>query len=251
MHLISTTAPLQFQRTWELLLLLTEVSLVWSITGEISIRLLTSKIENLKLTPLRLAGVPPPMAHNELKLDSNVVDVAFSKSGTRVAVLMDRSFSIFLWSLKSRPVPAPILESSYPLSDAPASRPRQIAFVNDNEVYVLKDSGPNASHIEVTALETRLTCTVYQAANSEQLSSIFAGIGHKALWFSHARQAGHPVGYSSISRIDADNITITPWTESPSVETHWARAVSISEDEVSSPRNIIFVEHDADHYSES
>ncbi|KAJ5655438.1 hypothetical protein N7507_007388 [Penicillium longicatenatum] len=186
--------------------------------------------KNLKLTPLRLAGVPPPMAHNELKLDSNVVDVAFSKSGNRIAVLMQSSFAIFLWSLKSRPVPMPILESSYPLSDTADSRPRQIAFVDDNEVYVLKDIAPNTSHIEQTSLETRETRVVYQASDSEQLSSMFAGIGHRALWFSHARQPSHPVTYSSIELIEGGEV-VTPWVECPNVDTHWAKAVSISDTE--------------------
>jgi len=172
------------------------------------------------------------MAHNELALDSNVIDVAFSKSGTRIAVLMQDSFSVFLWSLKSRPVPLPILESSYPLSDAPQSRPRQIAFLNDNEVYVLKDSSPNTSHIERTSLETRSTQTVYQAVDTAQLSSIFPGIGHQIMWFSHAPQPTRPISYSCVSPSATNGVEITSWSESPSVDTHWARAVSISEDEV-------------------
>lgn len=194
--------------------------------------------KNLKLTPLRMAGVPPPMAHNELLLDSNVIDVAFSKSGTRVAVLMEKSFSVFLWSLKSRPVPAPILESSYPLSDSDSRRPRQIAFINENEVYVLKDSGPNTDHIERTTLETRESRIVYRTADAEQVSSIFPGIGHQALWFSHAPQPGRPVTYSSIDSITEEDVNVAAWTESPSVDTRWACAVSISEDEVM-PYNII------------
>lgn len=174
------------------------------------------------------------MAHNELTLDSNVIDVAFSNSGTRIAVLMDDSFSVFLWSLKNRPVAVPILESSYPLSDARDSRPRQIAFLNDNAVYVLKDNGPNSSHIERTLLETRTTQVVYQATESEQLFSIFSGIGHQALWFSHARQPTLPNTYSSLSSSLTNDFDIVPWTECPKIETHCARAVSISEDEVSS-----------------
>ncbi|KAJ6135871.1 hypothetical protein N7512_001031 [Penicillium capsulatum] len=185
----------------------------------------------LKLSPLRLAGVPPPMAHNELPLDSNIIDVAFSRSGTRIAVLMEKSFSVFLWSLKSRPVPVPILESSYPLSDAPASRPRQIAFLNETEVYVLKDDAPSTSHIERTTLETRETQLVYQAAESEQLSSIFPDVGHQSLWFSHTGQAGRPLTYSSIELGDGSDGVVAPRPESPNVDTHWARAVYISEDE--------------------
>ncbi|KAJ5907824.1 hypothetical protein N7495_000506 [Penicillium taxi] len=187
--------------------------------------------KNLKLTPLRFAGVPPPMAHNELTLDSNVIDVAFSKSGSRIAVLMDNRFSVFLWSLKSRPVGMPLIESSYPLSESTMCRPRQIAFVNDNEVYVLKSSGPNSSCIERTTLETRLTRVVYQSTESEQLSSIFSGIGQQALWFSHTCLPGQPATYSSIDSADEDEIAISPWTECPTADTHWACAVSISNDE--------------------
>ncbi|KAG0156878.1 hypothetical protein PDIDSM_4060 [Penicillium digitatum] len=187
--------------------------------------------KTLKLTPLRMAGVPPPMAHNELALDSNAIDVAFSKSGARIAVLMSNKLSIYLWSLKSRPVPIPILESSCPLSDTVASRPRQIAFLNENEVFVLKDTGPNSSHIERTILDTRTTESVYQAADEEQLASIFAGIGHQTLWFSHARQPARPVSYSSIEESSSGNLDIAPWGESPNVDSHWARVVSISENE--------------------
>ncbi|KAJ5665766.1 uncharacterized protein N7477_008214 [Penicillium maclennaniae] len=185
----------------------------------------------LKLTPLRMAGVPPPMAHNDLPLDSNIIDVAFSKSGARIAVLTEKSFSVFLWSLKSRPVPMPILESSYPLSDAPAMRPRQIAFVGETEVYVLKDSGPNTDHIERTTLETRESRVVYQSVEPEQISFIFAGIGHQSLWFAHASQHGRPVSYSSIGIIEGEQVNIAPWLEGPIVDTNWARAVSISEEE--------------------
>jgi elongator complex protein 1 len=195
--------------------------------------------DTLKLTPLRLAGVPPPMAHNELTLESNAIDVAFSKSGSRIAVLMSNRFSVYLWSLKSRPVPTPILESSYPLSDSSASRPRQIAFLNDNEIFVLKDSGPNSSHIERTILDTRTTESVYQAADSEQMASIFAGIGHQALWLSHARQPTRPVSYSSIEVTSSGGLDIAPWTESPNADSHWARVVSISEDEVRFHSNCI------------
>jgi elongator complex protein 1 len=139
---------------------------------------------------------------------------------------------VFLWSLKSLPVAVPILESSYPLSDTPQSRPRQIAFLNENEVYVLRDSSPNTSHIERTTLETRSTQIVYQAADTSQLSSIFPGIGHQALWFSHAPQPTRPASYSCVNPSANDGFAISSWPESPNVDTHWARAVSISEDEV-------------------
>ncbi|KKK26749.1 hypothetical protein ARAM_006756, partial [Aspergillus rambellii] len=187
--------------------------------------------KNLKLTPLRLSGVPPPMAHNELALDSNAIDVAFSKTGTRIAVLMKDHFSIYLWSLKTRPVPMPILESSYPLSDARDSRPRQIAFLNDNEVYILKSNGPSNTVIEHTALETREIKVAYVAADTEQIVSIFASLGHEALWFSHVGQPAQTITYSAIAKLSPDDFQVMPWDQSPSVDTYWAKAAQISETE--------------------
>ena len=172
------------------------------------------------------------MAHNELSLDSNIVDVAFSKSGTRIAILMKDCFSIFLWSLKSRPVVSPILESSYPLSETPNSRPRQIAFANEHEVYILKDNGPNNTNIERTALETRSTQIAYQAADSEQILSIFTSLGRDSLWLSHVKAPNQPISYSYISMPSSGEFQVVPWLESPTVDTYWAKAVQVSEDEV-------------------
>jgi elongator complex protein 1 len=138
-------------------------------------------------------------------------------------------------------VPVPILESSYPLPDAPTGRPRQIAFLNETEVYLLKASTPGISHIERTALETRETQVVYQAQESEELYSIFAGVGHSALWFSHAQQPGLPASYSTIDFVAGNDVQATIWSESPTFETHWARAVSISDDEVNRFRRPIFL----------
>ncbi|GAD95521.1 IKI3 family protein [Paecilomyces variotii No. 5] len=185
----------------------------------------------LKLTPLRLAGVPPPMAHCEITLDSNIVDVSFSQTGARIAVLTRESFSVFMWSLKSRPVPAPLLESSYPLPEEPESRPRQIAFLRENEVYILNHKSPYQAQIEKTALETRVTRVVYQASGSEQLQSIFASLGHDKLWFSHTRQRNTPVSYSTIGVSPDDNVDVHVWNESPASDTFWAKAIHIPDDE--------------------
>ena len=172
------------------------------------------------------------MAHNELDLDSNAIDVAFSKSGARIAVLMKDHFSVFAWPLKTRPVSGPVLESSYPLSDAPDSRPRQIAFLNETEVYILKDAYPNNTHIERTTLETRITKLAYQAADSEQLLSIFPSLGHETLWLSHLHQPGQHTSYSNIKQASPDEFQLSPWTQCPLVDTYWAKAVQVSEDNV-------------------
>ncbi|KAH1989616.1 hypothetical protein KXV33_008924 [Aspergillus fumigatus] len=187
--------------------------------------------KTLKLTPLKLSGVPPPMAHNDVPVDSNVVDVAFSKSGTRIAVLMKDCFSIYMWSLKTRPVPSPILESSHPLPDNLDNRPRQIAFLNENEVYILRNSGPNSTCIQKTTLETRSTTTVYQTTDSGQILTIFPAVGHEALWFSHVPQPGRPIAYCILKASPEEDVQVDSWDQSPAVDTHWARAVHLSDDE--------------------
>ncbi|EAL90074.1 killer toxin sensitivity protein (IKI3), putative [Aspergillus fumigatus A1163] len=164
-------------------------------------------------------------------MDSNVVDVAFSKSGTRIAVLMKDCFSIYMWSLKTRPVPSPILESSHPLPDNLDNRPRQIAFLNENEVYILRNSGPNSTCIQKTTLETRSTTTVYQTTDSGQILTIFPAVGHEALWFSHVPQPGRPIAYCILKASPEEDVQVDSWDQSPAVDTHWARAVHLSDDE--------------------
>ncbi|KEY76028.1 killer toxin sensitivity protein IKI3 [Aspergillus fumigatus] len=164
-------------------------------------------------------------------MDSNVVDVAFSKSGTRIAVLMKDCFSIYMWSLKTCPVPSPILESSHPLPDNLDNRPRQIAFLNENEVYILRNSGPNSTCIQKTTLETRSTTTVYQTTDSGQILTIFPAVGHEALWFSHVPQPGRPIAYCILKASPEEDVQVDSWDQSPAVDTHWARAVHLSDDE--------------------
>lgn len=60
--------------------------------------------ECLKLTPMRLANVPPPMALHEIEISSNIIDVAItirSSPGPRavVGVLHHQGYSQFEWSL--------------------------------------------------------------------------------------------------------------------------------------------------------
>jgi elongator complex protein 1 len=189
-------------------------------------------LEILKLTPLRLAGVPPPMAHCEITVDSNIVDVSFSHSGTRIAVLTRDNFSVFAWPLKKKPVPAPLLESSYPLPEAAQSRPRRISFLGDNEVYILNHFDPYQRRIERTALDTRETEVVYAVAEEKQLHSIFSSLGHEKLWFSKSFSTGAPISYSNIVPHSGDVFQSGVWNDSPGVDTFWAEAIQISDDQV-------------------
>lgn len=98
--------------------------------------------ELLKLTPLRLANVPPPMARHEVHLAQSAIDVAISFSGTRIAVLHEDQVCIYAYDLISKPISEPVLERNLVLPPS-VQHPRQVAFTRDLDVYVLLGSvGP-------------------------------------------------------------------------------------------------------------
>jgi elongator complex protein 1 len=187
--------------------------------------------EILKLTPLKLSGIPPPMAHCEVLLDSNIVAISFSLSGSRIAVLTRDNFSVFIWSLR-RPVTAPLLESSYPLPKAVQCRPRQIAFLNDNEVYVLNHHNPSCRQVERTVLESCITTTVYKAAETERLHSIFANLDHRKLWLSRTHQSAGLISYATIIPTSSNNVAIADWDDGLHADTVCAEATEATANEV-------------------
>ncbi|KAH8697212.1 putative killer toxin sensitivity protein [Talaromyces proteolyticus] len=185
----------------------------------------------LKLTPLRFAAAPPPMAYCEINVDSNIVDVAFSRSGARIAVLTNNNFSIFAWPVKSKPIPAPLLESSYPLSEASGFRPRQIAFLGERDVYILSHHGPFDRCIERTTLETRETTVSYLASEEEHIHSIFSSLERDKLWFSKSSNKSRVMSYSKVMPENGHVLEITPFDDIPTVDTYWAASSSISGDQ--------------------
>ncbi|RAR02984.1 elongator complex protein 1 [Stemphylium lycopersici] len=92
----------------------------------------------LKLTPLRIANVPPPMSLHTLALESKAVDVALSKSGNRMAVLSDKGLSVYALDLDKRPIPKPaFLWKSDAIKD---HSPRHVTFIGDDQIFALTDS---------------------------------------------------------------------------------------------------------------
>jgi elongator complex protein 1 len=78
------------------------------------------------------------MAFCTLILDHKPVDVAISKSGTRIAVLSDSHLVLYGLDVTKRPITRPtLLWQSEALE---AHSPRHVTFVGDDQVYVLTDS---------------------------------------------------------------------------------------------------------------
>jgi elongator complex protein 1 len=171
------------------------------------------------------------MAQCEVTLDSNIVDVSFSLSGSRIAVLTKSDFSVFTWSLKGRPVPCPVLESSHPLPEATGSRPRQILFLRENEVYILINRKPGQCQIQCTALTTLTTEIVYQTTPVEHIHSIFSSLGHEMLWLSHTHQPGNSISCSTIVPRSEDEFFTVGRSDGFTVDPFWAEAIQQANDD--------------------
>jgi elongator complex protein 1 len=77
------------------------------------------------------------MSLHQLKLDYKAVDVAISKTGSRLAVLSDTDIAVYNMDLAKRPVPPPsLLWRSDAISGHVA---RHVAFLGDEQIYVLTD----------------------------------------------------------------------------------------------------------------
>ncbi len=100
--------------------------------------------EHLKLTPLRLANIPPPMALHELALDQNAIDVAFSQSNTRLAVLHETSISVFDWDIESKVPKPPSLQFTIKTVLTPGTYNRQICFYGESDVLTLGSEHPGS-----------------------------------------------------------------------------------------------------------
>ncbi|KAK5165983.1 hypothetical protein LTR04_000926 [Oleoguttula sp. CCFEE 6159] len=98
----------------------------------------------LKITPLRVANVPPPMALHEVACRHNIVDVAINCSSTLLAVLHDSSVAIYDFDPCSKPPKEPLFREDIFLPLHIDAWTRQIAFLGDSNIFVLTGISNNA-----------------------------------------------------------------------------------------------------------
>lgn len=171
------------------------------------------------------------MAHCEVELDSNIMDVAFSRSGARIAVLTTDSFSIFTWPTDARPLPPPLLESSHPLVQSSQNHARQIGFLHESEVFTLVHYGASECRIERMRLATRESSVVYVAEADEQIQSIFPSISHDKLWISRSSQQKKGTAYLT-GILSSEKMEFSSFEMTPAVETQWAASTLTSDKQV-------------------
>lgn len=92
----------------------------------------------LKITPLRLANVPPPMSFLDIALASPAIDVCASEDGSCVIALHQDSLVVYALDVSGPNPPAAILKYRIPLgSGSKSQNPRQLAVDKSNQAYVL------------------------------------------------------------------------------------------------------------------
>ncbi|KAF4551650.1 Elongator complex protein 1-like protein [Elsinoe fawcettii] len=94
---------------------------------------------SLKLTPLRIANVPPPMSFVDVDLIDNATDVACNRASTMIGVLYVSKVQLFKLDLlgtnPSDVAPFKILD--LPVSDVRPMQPRQLTITGDDQIVVL------------------------------------------------------------------------------------------------------------------
>ncbi|PGH16468.1 hypothetical protein AJ79_01799 [Helicocarpus griseus UAMH5409] len=184
----------------------------------------------LKLTPLKLSNVPPPMAAFDFALESNAIDVAFSKSSTQFAVLTMKGIYLYGWDLKAGPAAEPEFKATYPLSNTP-SRPRRVVFLGENEIHVLNQHGYSQEDIERTAIDTKETATVYQQKDASILSSIFPNLQQDSLWICEEGRNRKAGSYFKLSPEASGGLLTEIPHDGPAQETCWAYTAELPDGE--------------------
>ncbi|KAK8130222.1 IKI3 family protein [Apiospora kogelbergensis] len=117
--------------------------------------------QTLKLTPLRTANMPPPMAMYELQLKSSIADVAFSPDNTYLAVLCQDGIDLYKWQVKGQRSLVPSLLSTLPLSDTTPLTdiliPRQVSVCDNGNIQLLLQSKyPERHSVQLDAASNKL-----------------------------------------------------------------------------------------------
>ncbi|EGW35680.1 uncharacterized protein SPAPADRAFT_147183 [Spathaspora passalidarum NRRL Y-27907] len=106
----------------------------------------------VKITPLAIANVPPPISFRELEIEGNVTDVAISKSNTKYAAITSTSDLVFselsIEEMKSGKHPQPMSHVSANTFMNQIEVAKQVAFINDTFVAIAIEA-PGYSRIAI------------------------------------------------------------------------------------------------------
>jgi elongator complex protein 1 len=124
------------------------------------------------------------MSLHTLALESKPIDVALSKSGTRLAVLSDQDLAVYALDLNKRPIPKPAFIWR---SDAVKDHsPRHVTFVGDDQIFVLTDSWDED--------EGEMLLSQGPIIEAESASLLLSSVDHETLHVQFQNGALHQIG---------------------------------------------------------
>ena len=157
--------------------------------------------KTLKLTPLRTANVPPPMAFDEIELPENALDVAINEAGTEVAALHHEKVSLWKCAYAVKPAVKATLQDIVDLvSDSLASR--HVSIDPSHDTLCFDDAGDQVADAErPRILESNSTSVRWRSPSGEEIAIKSSGSGVVTL--SNEQQTLRIPGCTSH--------VITPW----------------------------------------
>ncbi|KAI5269967.1 IkappaB kinase complex, IKAP component [Aureobasidium subglaciale] len=158
---------------------------------------LTSVIDgrNLKITPLRVANVPPPMAFTELEICANAIDVAVSHSATNIAILHRQGVSLYELNYSVRPFQHPKLLREVPMTE---QIPRQVAFSGDDGITVLCGE-PNSQADSLVELKVSDDNALDMSELSSGAGSLFSAVDFSSTCYEDAHGGVYEIGAAGSS----------------------------------------------------
>lgn len=105
--------------------------------------------QSLKITPFRTANVPPPMAMFELEISSSIVDVAFSRANSYMAVLHQQGVCLYEWNLKEQRSLRPVSIGDFTFAEQRLGNlfPLQVAVNEDLGIHLLSYQSESMLHL--------------------------------------------------------------------------------------------------------
>lgn len=142
---------------------------------------------NLKITPLRTANVPPPMAFDEVELPDNAIDVAVDTTGMRIAVLHSDRISVLRCNYGIKPAKKAVILETLHLDMPPGTAGRQLCF-NDDDGIVILSSTPNDQGTRISTVSDFGTSDMRIETD---VASLFRPTNHDRILFEDSKGAIH------------------------------------------------------------
>ncbi|KAF2086110.1 elongator complex protein [Saccharata proteae CBS 121410] len=135
--------------------------------------------QTVKITPLRLANVPPPMALHEVSLKGNAIDVAVNASSTVLATLHENVLCFYDYDPRTKPVPEPTIQTCMSLPVSPTYW-KQLAFRGDSEVYTLYQDDLTEGNVICQTILGEDSCEMIDSGDRE-VHSIFSSVDYSTV----------------------------------------------------------------------